>query len=222
MNAPHKLEADSIQLEFGDRKILTDIYLFCETGSITGLLGRNGQGKTCLLNIIYGTLRTDNKSIRFDNQSKPLAYLEPQWLVYLPQFNFVPGFMALQRVFLDFELDFGEFEKRFPEFSGRGRAGFRDLSGGQRRFAEIYLTTKSPARFVMLDEPFSHLMPIQIEKVKELLSEEKKNKGILITDHLYEEILDCSDRVYLLSQGKTWLAKNLEDIERLGYIRSIR
>lgn len=68
----HTLEADSIQLAFGQRQILTDIYFKCETGKIIGLLGRNGQGKTCLLNIVYGTLsrickprkRKDSRFIR--------------------------------------------------------------------------------------------------------------------------------------------------------------
>ena len=49
----HKLEIDSIQFEFNGRKILSDIYLQCETGKITGLLGKNGEGKSCLMNIIY-------------------------------------------------------------------------------------------------------------------------------------------------------------------------
>jgi ABC-type lipopolysaccharide export system ATPase subunit len=61
-------------------------------------------------------------------------------------------------------------------------------------------------------------MPLQVEKIREILSEEKASKGILITDHLYQEIIDCSDRIYLLSEGKTHLARTLEDIERLGYI----
>jgi ATPase subunit of ABC transporter with duplicated ATPase domains len=48
----HILEADSVQLQFGERKILSDVYLKCETGKITGLLGRNGEGKSCLMRII--------------------------------------------------------------------------------------------------------------------------------------------------------------------------
>lgn len=52
----HKLEIDSVFLEFGNRRILSDIYLKCETDKIIGLLGRNGNGKTSLMNIIYGNL----------------------------------------------------------------------------------------------------------------------------------------------------------------------
>jgi ABC-type lipopolysaccharide export system ATPase subunit len=71
----------------------------------------------------------------------------------------------------------------------------------------------------MLDEPFSHLMPIHIETMIEILVEEKQHKGILITDHLYEPIVNCADRLYALSNGKTHLVKKMEDLERLGYIR---
>ena len=62
----HKLEADGIQLAFDERNILTDIYIKCQTGKITGLLGRNGQGKSCLMEIIYGT-RPADKSVRIDD-----------------------------------------------------------------------------------------------------------------------------------------------------------
>jgi ABC-type sugar transport system ATPase subunit len=69
----HCLEADSIQLEFNGRRILSDIYLKCETGRITGLLGRNGEGKSCLMQIIYGTLACE-KSVRIDGVSALSAY----------------------------------------------------------------------------------------------------------------------------------------------------
>ncbi len=52
----HKLEVDGVQLSFGLNQILSDVYFKCDTGKITGLLGRNGAGKTCLMNIIYGSL----------------------------------------------------------------------------------------------------------------------------------------------------------------------
>lgn len=66
----HALEADSVKLHFGDRAILTNVYLKCETGTIMGLLGRNGQGKSCLMKIIYGTLNCE-KSVRIDNVARP-------------------------------------------------------------------------------------------------------------------------------------------------------
>ena len=83
----------------------------------------------------------------------------------------------------------------------------------------LYLIVKSKTFFAILDEPFTHLNPIQIEKVKGLLVEEKVNKGILITDHMYKNVTDISDSLYILSNGKTHLSKSQEDIETLGYAR---
>jgi ABC-type lipopolysaccharide export system ATPase subunit len=55
--------------------------------------------------------------------------------------------------------------------------------------------------------------------VRELLIEEKENKGILITDHMYKNVTDISDTMYILSNGKTHLTQSPEDIETLGYAR---
>ncbi len=213
----HTLEADGIQLTFGMRSILSDIHLRCETGSITGLLGRNGEGKSCLLRILYGDLPAASRSVRFDGLSVKEPYRRPDLLRYLPQFNFIPAALNLNRIMHDFELDFRELEKKFPEFSPVRRRPIRELSGGQLRLIHLYLILRSPARFALLDEPFTHLMPLQIEKVKEMLLEEKERKGLLITDHLFHEVTTVSDRLYVLAAGRTQPAKNSRDIETLGY-----
>lgn len=81
----HVLEVDGVQVQFNDRNILSGIYLKCETGTITGLLGRNGSGKSCLMNAICGTLHCE-KSVRINRLSVPQAFKRPGLLAYLPQF----------------------------------------------------------------------------------------------------------------------------------------
>ena len=213
----HKLEADSIILEFGLRKVLSNVYLICETGKITGLLGRNGEGKSCLMNIICGSLEPISKSIRFDNITVLYPYKNPDLLLYLPQFNFIPKSLTVKRVFADFAVDFAAFEKEFPDVKHNSR--IKHLSGGQIRLIELYVILKSKTQFVMLDEPFTHIMPIHIEKIKQIMHHEKHNKGILVTDHIYKDIIDVSDYLYVLAKGKTHLTKDIADIERLGYAR---
>lgn len=214
----HTLEADSIQLQFNDRRILDDIYLKCETGKITGLLGRNGQGKSCLMQIIYGRLKCE-KSVRFDNASQYEAFKRPDLLLYLPQFNFIPKALTVKRIFEDFELEYSSFERRFPEFQTRYKSSINSLSGGEHRLVELYVIVKSKSQFAMLDEPFTHLNPVQIEKVHDLLLEEKINKGLLITDHMFRHITQICDNLYVLTNGKTYLTKSIEEIETLGYAR---
>ncbi len=213
----HILETDGIQLEFSGRKILSGIYLQCETGKITGLLGRNGQGKSCLMNIIYGSLPCE-KSVRFDRISIREPFKRTDLIRYLPQFHYLPNSLSLQRIFSDFELKYSTFIEIFPEFTERQKDTIGSLSGGEKRLIELYVILKSKSQFVMLDEPFTQLTPIQIEKIKLILLEEKQHKGLLITDHVYKQILDISDNIYILTNGRTHLTKDLSDLERLGYI----
>lgn len=215
----HKLEIDSVLLEFDLRKVLSDVYLKCETGKITGLLGRNGNGKTCLMNIICGSLEPQSKSIRFDNVNTLIPFKKPELLLYLPQFNFIPEHLTLKRIFNDFEIEFTSFEKLFPDISVNYKSPIKHLSGGHRRIVEVFVIAKSKTQFILLDEPFSHIMPLHIEKMKELLVEEKQNKGILMTDHLYQHITSISDNLYVLANGKTHLTKHVSDIETLGYAK---
>jgi lipopolysaccharide export system ATP-binding protein len=166
-------------------------------GRIIGLLGRNGAGKSRLMKAAFASHRN---------------------LSYLPQTDFIPATLRLSRLFDDFRLDYADFEKRFPEFRGRHHRKLKELSGGESRFVETCLIICTPTSFAMLDEPFTHLMPLQIEKITELLLEEKKIKGFLITDHLYHHVVGIADSIYVLTAGKTHGVKDPADIAALGYV----
>lgn len=166
-------------------------------GRITGLLGRNGSGKSRLMKAAFARHRN---------------------LSYLPQSDFIPPSLSLKRLFEDYRVDYIGFEKRFPEFRGWQHVKLRALSGGEARFVETYLIICMPGRFAMLDEPFTHLMPLQIEKVTELLLEVKQSKGFLITDHLYHHVVGIADSIYVLTGGKPYGVKVPADIAALGYV----
>ena len=215
----HTLEADGIQLYFSNRKVLSDVYIKCETGKVTGLLGRNGQGKSCLMQVIYGSLQIDIKSVRFDGRYVAKPYQRSDLLLYMPQFNFIPGKLTIKRVFEDFDLLYGDFEEMFPTGIISDKARLESLSGGQRRLIELYIIIKAQSQFAMLDEPFSHLSPVQIDRVKQLIEDEKRNKGFLITDHMFRHVSDIADSIYLLANGKVHLTASFEDLEYHGYAR---
>ncbi len=218
----HILEVDSIILEFGATRVLQDIYLKNETGKITGILGRNGSGKSCLMKIIYGELKTHDKSIRIDGQAMLNGFRDYFLIRYLPQFHFIPKHLKINRIFNDFELDFSQFITYFPEFEKYYKVNLNKLSGGEHRIVEVYSILASKTKFCMLDEPFTHIMPVHVETLKRILISEKRNKGILITDHLYEHITDISDSLYVIANGKTYLTRDLNDLKTLGYIKNNR
>ncbi len=213
------LEIDSVILEFDTRIILQNVYLKSETGKVSGLLGRNGTGKSCLLKILFGELNPNDKSIRINTKSIIGSYRSPMDLRYLPQNRFIPDSLTIKRVFKDFELDFTDFTNNFPEFRKYYKSKLVNLSGGERRIVEIYAVLVSRTKFCLLDEPFSHIMPIHIDRIKKLILRERENKGIIITDHLYEYITDICDDLYVIKDGETYLTNTIHDLETLGYIR---
>jgi ABC-type multidrug transport system ATPase subunit len=215
----HLLEIDGVNLNFSGRVILSNIYMKSETGKIAGLLGRNGQGKSCLMKIISGTLKSESRSIRFDGKTVFELSGRSDLIVYLPQFNFIPSFLSIERIFKDFCLNILEFELLFPEFIAKSKLKISEFSGGERRLVELYILIKSESQFALLDEPFTHISPLQIERIKKLLITEKENKGFIISDHMFRHITDIADSIYLLNDGKLHLTESSEDIETLGYAR---
>ena len=169
------------------------------------------------MNIIHGTLRGTSQSIQFDGTHIFQAFKRPDLLTYLPQFNFIPKNLSIRRIFDDFETVFDDFKQHFPNFEKYEKTKIKDLSGGERRLIEVYVLIKSNALFTMLDEPFSHIMPIHIEAIKEILSAEKHKKGFLITDHYFQQVIDICEDIYVLKDGKTHHTKTIDDIKTLGY-----
>lgn len=92
------LEIDSILKSFGERTILADVYLKCCRGDIIALFGRNGTGKSTLLNIIFGTLKADRKFIRIDGKVIKGPAFRSGLLAYLPQHPSFPSHLKVSRI----------------------------------------------------------------------------------------------------------------------------
>ncbi|WP_179320886.1 ATP-binding cassette domain-containing protein [Winogradskyella helgolandensis] len=211
-------ELDNVELYFKNKRILNGIYLKAETGQVTAILGRNGCGKSSLLNIAFGNLKPKYMLIRLDG--KPL--LKPLYAtgiaVYLPQYNFIPSEVTLAFVFKLYAIDWNIFIENFEAFSIYKTARFNALSGGERRIIETYIILKTKSEIVFLDEPFSHLSPLHIDTVKQLIEEEKKEKAIIISDHMYQHIIEASDTIYLLDSGTTKKVEKLTELEDYKYL----
>jgi len=110
------LEIDSVILNFGDKRVLSNVYMQGKTGEVVGVLGRNGSGKTILLRIIFGELDTPDKSIRINGQVFHEPYKSGGLIKFLPQFNFMLKSISLKQVFKSFKIDFNDFVQIFPEF----------------------------------------------------------------------------------------------------------
>ena len=94
----HQLFIDSVTKWAGNKLLLSDIFLSCETGEIVGILGRNGSGKSTLLQIIYGSTDAANKFIKLDGVVLNKLYRKPDTIAYLPQYNFLPLSLSVKKI----------------------------------------------------------------------------------------------------------------------------
>jgi len=211
-------ELDNVELYFKNKRILNGIYLKAETGKVTAILGRNGCGKSSLLNVAFGNLTPKYKLVRIDNQPLLNPLYSTGIAKYLPQYNFIPDGFKLSFIFKLYDLDWIVFVERFEEFNQYEHSKFETLSGGERRLIETYIVLKTKSDIVFLDEPFSHLAPIHIEKIKQSIAAEKKEKAIIISGHRYQHIIASSDVIYLLKNGTTKKINKLTELEDYKYL----
>lgn len=213
-----KLVAENVFFSAGGRDILKGATIRAEKGSITGLLGRNGAGKSTLLQAMYGTLPVDECNVFVNGTSIKNCYSVPALVNYLPQKPFLPPWLKIGVIARQFDADISFIPDIFPELAGDVGKKVEELSGGSERLWAMLILLMKPTRFVLLDEPFTHVMPLFIDRLKELLVQVKVNKGIIITDHMYRHLLTVSDKLYLMKEGRSVYIRNQDDLVVHGYL----
>ncbi len=213
------LLADSIRLAFRTYNVLNGAWLRSETGKVTGVLGRNGCGKSCMFRSIMGELKPQELFVRYNDAVITGSDEMGRYVKYLAQKNFLPPNMLLKEVFEYFGADYDAFIEDFPKFAMYPDTPVKELSGGEVRIVEIWLCLCSDSPFCILDEPFSYLAPVAVEVIQKLIRRQKEKMGIVVSDHNYEALLEIADEVLLLSDGYVHLIKDRSDLVRYGYCR---
>ncbi|MFI0490451.1 ATP-binding cassette domain-containing protein [Flavobacterium sp.] len=215
----HILEVDSVQKHFGDKLVISDAYLKCETNNVIGLLGRNGSGKSTLLKIIFGIISADNKFVRIDGIVKNKMSQLLKELSYLPQEDFIPNHFSVKKA-ISLSIDKGE---NLCFYDDEMIQSIRDkkihhLSSGELRYLEIKLILFNPSKFVLLDEPYNGLSPIMVDKVNQLINANSCKIGIVITDHNYENVIKVSNKLMLMVDGNLHHLKDKNELIEKGYL----
>jgi len=217
----HLLEIDSVQKNFGHQTIISDVYLKCETGAIIGILGRNGCGKSTLLKIIFGIVPADFKFVRIDGVVQLKAEALFKEISYLHQDSCIPNSFTVKKAI---ELSISKdnlhafYEDNMIQNIQDKKIGH--LSGGELRYLEIKIVLYNPSKFVLLDEPYNGLSPLMAEKINLLILDNAAQKGIIITDHNYQNVISVATQLTLMKEGKLhYLNDKIELVEK-GYLNS--
>ena len=211
------LEIDSVSLSFWGRQVLSGCYLQCKPGEVLGLLGRNGSGKSSLLKIIFGSLKADFKHLRINGGIITKGYLTGQ-IAYLPQQHFMLPFLKVSEVFDTFSpfIKEGLIAEDLLPAGLKSRLNY--LSNGQLRFLECLWILSRDVPYILLDEPFSAIAPIQIEFLQRMIVETGRYKAVILTDHIYRPLLAVSSRVVLLHNNAVYNIDSADDLVRYNYI----
>lgn len=218
MQSVNRLLVDSVHLEFDKLQVLQSAFITAQTSRVTGVLGRNGCGKSCLFKCIMGGIKPQNIFVRFNDEPETDYAHIGKRVKYLPQNVFMPTNMTLGEAFDLYEVDYNglvAFDNKFHTYE---RMTSGQLSGGEVRIAEMYMVLNSDAEFCILDEPFSNVAPKYVEMMQDLIQTHKTTKGIIISDHMYEQVMDITDDLFLLRDGYTFPIKCREDLIHHGYI----
>ncbi|MEQ8470584.1 MAG: ATP-binding cassette domain-containing protein [Marinoscillum sp.] len=210
------LEIDSVNFSYGNNKILSNIYLKVNQGEVVGFLGRNGCGKSTLLKVIFGSISGESQSVRFDGQYIQTPFKTGK-VKFLPQDGLFPQFLTPNQAIELYEADSVRLLKE-PEMIEYADRPFSEMSGGIVKFIETLIVLFSPGQFVLLDEPFSYVAPVLVDRLIPLIKEVSQTKGVLLTDHQYRSILEVSDRLYLLRNQSLRPVKKVQELQDMGYI----
>lgn len=217
------LEIENVHLSYCPKMVLQNISLDCKTGEIIGIFGRNGSGKSSLLKTIYGVQKAQSVTLRYNSEILlPQSVIPQQKIAYLPQHSFLPKRKKVRDMI---PLVYPDGKDQDLIFYAPGVHGFEnrrigELSLGQLRYFELLLIGHLKHDFLLLDEPFSMVEPLYKEAIKNTLLHLKKSKGIILTDHYYEDVLAVSDRNFLIKDHNKITIADKSDLITHAYLNA--
>ena len=229
------LETHEISKSYRGRRVVDDVTVHVQQGEVVGLLGPNGAGKTTSFYMIVGLIEPDSGRISVDGQditSLPMYQRARRGISYLPQepsifrkLSVEENLLAILETLPISTRERREALDRLIDQLGldkvRRSQGYM-LSGGERRRVEIARSLVISPSFLLLDEPFSGIDPIQVLELQRIIFDLKRaGIGILVTDHNVRETLSVTDRAYIINNGRIFRAGSPEALGRDPEVKRI-
>ena len=211
------LAVDGLVKTYSRRRVVDGVSMEVQPGEIVGLLGPNGAGKSTCFKMICGLVKPDRGEVYLQSENVtrwPLHRRSREGAMgYLPQQTSLFTKLSVQNNLIGMMQLLGfnrkqqkdRCEELLEQFDivnvRKSLAG--TLSGGERRRLEIARCLVADPRIIMLDEPFAAIDPVTVQNIQVVIKElAAKGIAILITDHAAREILQITDRTYVVSEGR--------------------
>lgn len=211
-----QLAATGLVKIYRGRRVVDGVSLRVTPGEVVGLLGPNGAGKSTTFNMVVGMVRPDAGSVTLgerDVTAMPMFRRARSGIGYLPQDASIFRKLTVRENFLSVlegqKISRAEQEARAEELIREFRlekvaeSKGETLSGGERRRCEIARSLIPRPTFILFDEPFAGVDPINVGEIQKQIADLKhRGLGVLITDHNVRETLGICDRAYIIASGQ--------------------
>lgn len=218
------LKIQGVSKYYGQQKALDDVTFSVSKGEILGLLGPNGSGKSTLMKIITSFIQPDAGNVQvceMDVQQNSLATRSK--IGYLPEHNplYIEmyvceylGFIAgIQLPIKNRKIRIKEVIKLTGLIEEQGKK-ISELSKGYRQRVGIAQALMCDPEVLILDEPTTGLDPNQLKEVRELIKEIGKNKTVILSTHIMQEVEALCKRAIILKNGKIVADQKTDELKK--------
>ncbi|MFT8246224.1 ABC transporter ATP-binding protein [Roseomonas sp. BN140053] len=237
------LEVRGLGKSFGALHVTVDVSFDVLPGEVHALIGPNGAGKTTLINQLFGELRPDRGTVRFDGRD--ITALPPdararRGLARSFQITSVLGSLSVRE---NLALALAGRDGRTPSpwrplpdrpdiaaevarllrqvgLDGQAEAAARNLAYGQQRALEIAMGLALQPRLLLLDEPMAGTGPEESQRMVSLLRGLKRSVAILLVEHDMDAVFALADRLTVLAEGRVIAAGTPAEIQRNPDVRA--
>ena len=203
---------DSISKLYGEQKALDEVSFTVKPGQVIGFLGPNGAGKSTMMKIISCFIPQSSGTVTVNGYDVSSQSLEVRRMVgYLPEHNPLYTDMYVKE-FLEFvgriqmsKADAIQSTKRMIEMTGLGVEQHKKigaLSKGFRQRVGLAQAMIHNPEVLILDEPTTGLDPNQLVEIRSLIRNIGKEKTVILSTHIMQEVEAICDRVLIINKGK--------------------
>lgn len=214
------LEIKNLTKKFGEQTALNDINITIEKNEIIGLLGPNGAGKSTLMKSIVGVLKIDEGQILFNEKDIISHELESKKNIgFLPENN--PLYMEMfVKEYLNFVANIHQVPNSRVEevielvgITPEKSKKISQLSKGYKQRVGLAQAILHQPDLLILDEPTNGLDPNQIIEIRNVIKEIGKEKTVILSTHIMQEVKALCSRVILIHKGNIVMDSPIEEFK---------
>ncbi len=212
------IEINSLNKKYGSKKVLENVSLSLESGTIVGLLGPNGCGKTSMIKIIAGLIKDYEGQVLIDGRA-PDEFTK-SIVSYLPEKTYLGENLKAKEALDFFEDFYSDFDKEkaqqmLSQFKLDPNQKIKSMSKGMQEKVQLILVMSRKAKVYLLDEPLGGLDPASRKAMLDIiLNNYSEDSVVLLSTHLINDVERIFDRVIMVGDKRILVDDTVDNIRQ--------